>query len=154
MAKDIREALRDHLVTQNIVRKPSVSGTLPPCWLEPRHGVPAPGERYEGGSPTEVGPTTVVGVKLAGGIPQDPIVASTIRRTHLDIWVRTKSAPAAGTLEIALREQLDDRFNWNMGGLTIIHSQIWRELQPVSADAQAFTYIVAYGFEHYVTAPQ
>lgn len=149
---DIRDALRNHLIDQGIARKPSVPGVLPPLWLEPRHGVPAPGDRYEGGTDTEIGPETVLGIRLAGGIPQPPIVASTIRHTNLDIWIRTVSAPAAGRIENEIRQTLDDRFGWTMAGLSVIHSRIWREMQPVDYTEKAFTYIVAYGFEHYVNS--
>lgn len=150
MAKDIREALRDHLITKGQVRKPGVTGSLPPMWLEPRHGVPAPGEAYEGGSTVEIGTDAVLGVRLAGGIPQGPIVASTIRSSILDIWVRTTTAPEAATLADLIRAEINDKRDWTMGGLTIISSLIFKELQPVTSNDQAFTFLTSYVFEHYV----
>jgi hypothetical protein len=41
---DILTALRDHLVTAGIVRKPNVAGDAPPLVLDPLQGAPGPGE--------------------------------------------------------------------------------------------------------------
>jgi hypothetical protein len=144
---DVREAFRNHLATQSIVRAPSNAGPLPPLWIEPRNGVPAPGE---GTKPSEVGATAVLGVFLSGGITQPPKAATFIRQQNLDLWIRTTTAPAAATLADSIRAQIDDKFNWSMGGLTVIHSRVWKELQPIELNEQAFTYVIGFGFELYV----
>ena len=149
-AKQIIEAVRDQLITANLVRKPSVAGVKPPCWIEPRNGVPAPGEIADGGKDTEVGPTIVTGLYIAPGIPQDPFVASTIRHTVVNIELRVKKSVDAFTLADDIRGALNDKVNWNMGGLQIIDSLIFRELQVIERTEQAFTYDLAYGFHHYV----
>lgn len=152
-AKPIIEAVRDELIAQSIVRKPSVAGSAPPCWIEPRNGVPAPGEDTDGGSAAEKGSSAVLGLWLAPGIPQEPQVASVIRHSVIVIEIRVKAAKDATTIENEIRDSLNDRVNWNLGGLHIIDSLLYRELQAIERNAQAFTYDVAYGFHHYVTAP-
>lgn len=144
---DVREALRIHLVSSSICRAPSVTGALPPLWIEPRNGVPAPGE---GGKPSEVGATAVMGLFLSGGITQPPKAATFIRQQNLDLWIRTTASPAAATIADSVRAQIDDKFNWSMGGLTVIHSRVWKELQPIELTEQAFTYVIGFGFELYV----
>jgi hypothetical protein len=152
-AKPLIEAVRDELIAQDIVRKPSVSGPEPPCWIEPRNGVPAPGEDTDGGSSAEKGTSAVLGLWLAPGIPQAPQVASVIRHSVVTIEIRVKAAKDATSIENQIRHALNDKVDWDLGGLHIIDSLLYRELQAVSRNAQAFTYDVAYGFHHYVTAP-
>ena len=151
--KPVIDALRDELIAQEIVRKPSVAGSLPPCWAEPRNGTPAPGEKSEGGSTIETGENAVLGLFIAPGIPQEPFVASTIRHSVVNIEIRVKNAKDAVTLENQIRAVLSDKVNWEMGGLHLIDSNVYRELQPLNRSPQAFTYDLAYGFHHYVTAP-
>lgn len=147
---DVREALRTHLVSNDVVRRPSVAGDEPPMWLEPRKGVPAPGEKGEGGSDVEVGADAVLGLFLSGGIPQAPMTDRFIRQQNIDVWIRTSTAPRATEIENEIRDQVVGKFNWNMGGLTVIQSGIWKELQPIELSEQAFTYVLGLGFELYV----
>jgi hypothetical protein len=116
-------------------------------WIEPRNGVPAPGE---GTKPAEVGQTAVLGLFLSGGITQPPKAAAFIRQQNVDVWIRTSTAPLASQLADEIRAQVDDKFNWSMGGLTVIHSRVWKELQPIELSEQAFTYVIGFGFELYV----
>ncbi|MBN8867513.1 MAG: hypothetical protein J0H98_08160 [Solirubrobacterales bacterium] len=130
-----------------------MAGDEPPCWIEPRNGVPAPGEISEGGDDVEKGDLAVLGLWMAPGIPQEPFVASTIRHSVINIEVRVKKAPIAIDLENEIRHVLNDKVDWTMGGLHLIDSLIYREMQPLGRSNQAFTYDFAYGFHHYVTAP-
>jgi hypothetical protein len=136
--------LRDHLISESIVRSPRTAGAAPPLWLEPREGIPAPGE----GSGSEVGADAVLGAYFTGGIASQPW-ESFIREDTIDLWLRTRTAPIAFTLWQQLREELIDKRNWNMAGLTIIESREWRPLQPLYRDAQAFTFVASIVFERY-----
>ena len=114
-------------------------------WLEPQLGVPAPGE---GSDPTEIGDPLVLGAFLSGGIPRKPY-EKILRRDTVDIWIRSRTAPEVTTIEAAITDQLIDQRNWQMGGLTIIESEQWRPLSPLTRDEHGFTFIVAYWFETY-----
>lgn len=153
MAVDVKEALRNELITQEIVREPATAGDFPPCWIEPRNGVPAPGEISDGGKPAEKGDTLVLGLLHGGGIPLERYVSRWMRDTLVDVHVRAKAAPDAFDIEKAIRQAINEKMNWSMGGLQIIESQIFREMQPLKRDAQAFTYVLTYRFEHYVDPP-
>jgi hypothetical protein len=146
MPSQLLTALRDHLAGEGIARVPSVAGPLPPMWLEPRQGVPAPGE----GTPPEVGASVVLGATVTGGIPPRPY-ESWQRRPIVDLTIRSTAAPAAHQLDEQIRGALIDRRNWLMGGLRVIESQVWREFQPLTFNEQAFTYVVAYVFQLYAS---
>jgi hypothetical protein len=142
---ELLHALRDELVTATLVRKPTVAGVAPPLWLEPRDGVPAPGE---GDNPTAVGATLVLGAFHTGGIARQPY-AKILRRDIVDLHLRALSAPDIFTAEAAITDRLIDRRNWLMGDLLIIESEQWRPLQPLDRDEHGFTFVVAYWFETY-----
>src|SRR4051794_9400375 len=136
------DSLREHLVGEAIVRIPRVEGELPPMWLDPPSGPRAPGE----GSGVEVGQDAVVAAFRGGGTPPRRDGAMT-RLDRVDVWLRTAAAPRAYELEAALRGTLVDRRQWDMGGITVIESQMWRALQRLRSretDAGAeFTFVVS-----------
>jgi hypothetical protein len=139
-------ALRDELVTATLARKPSVAGAAPPLWLEPRDGVPAPGE---GTNSTEVGSALVLGAFHTGGIPRQPY-AKVLRRDIVDLHLRALSAPDIFIAEAAITDRLIDRRNWMLGGsLRIIDCEQWRPLQPLERNEHGFVFVVAYWFECY-----
>lgn len=138
--------LRDYLVGLDIVRYPRLPGSLPPMWLEPKAGAPAPGE---GRNEVERGPDATVSAFLTGGIPQQPY-ESFWRRDTVDIWLRTTTAPIAFDLDARLRAVLSDQRNFNMAGERIISSEQWRALQRLGSDEQGYTFIVSYLIEQYV----
>lgn len=142
---DLLTYLRDHLIAEGLVRRPSVSGTTPPMWLEPRHGTPAPGE---GENATEIGPTTVVGAYLTGGIPPRPYMAM-LRRDTVDVWLRSQRAPLNFELEVAVRAAVIDRRGWVMAGLPVVESLLWRPLQRLESSDQGYTHIFSLLFETY-----
>lgn len=141
-------ALRDHLVTHGVVRKPSVAGSLPPMWLEPALGVPAPGE---GDNAVEIGQDLVLGAYLTGGFA--PAAYSTLRKPIVDIRIRTAKDKAylAEDVELALTPLVRDRRDWTMGTapnqMYVVESQQWRALQRLGSDAQGYEHVTAYWFE-------
>lgn len=136
-------ALRDHLISENIVRSPRVAGATPPMWLEPRDGAPAPGE---GENSTEVGATATVAAFRNGGIAARPY-ESMLQTLGVDLWLRVKTAPVADTLHGQIRAALIDKRNWTMGGVTVVESSEWATLQPLGSDHQGFTYVCKFMFE-------
>lgn len=145
MPDELLTALRTHLADQGIVRKPSVAGAAPPMWLEPRRGVPAPGE---GSVPVEVGADLVVGAFIATGIPPRPY-ESWQRRPVVDIRFRARRAEFAHQLDATIRAALIDRRGWMLGPLRVLESQVWREFQPLGFDEQAFDFVTGWIFQIY-----
>lgn len=139
--------IRDHLVSAEVVRRPreATPAGKPPCWLEPREGVPAPGE---GQNATEIGADAVVGVFHTGGIPARPF-ESFYRTDIVDFWLRTRNHALAHALERAIRGALIDKRNWTMGSQQVIESKQWRALQRLGSDQQGYTFLTAYLFEIY-----
>ena len=137
------EALRDHLIAEGLVRDPRVAGSLPPCWRSPKNGVPAPGE----GSGVEVGPTVVVALFPASGIPRAPYDAGVLRTDGLDIRIRSTTAPAAIQLDDQIRQVLVDQRAWDMAGLQIVESRLERPLDLIYSDDQGFDFMAGYLFE-------
>jgi hypothetical protein len=137
-------AIRDELVARDIVRKPTVAGPLPPMWLEPALGVPAPGE---GNNPVGIGDDLVLGGFLTGGFAPAPY--ATLRKPIVDIRIRTAKDKAylAEDIELAITARLGDQRDWTMGGLYVVESQQWRPLQRLGSDAQGYEHVVAYWFE-------
>lgn len=141
------DELRTYLVSQGLVRLPRVTGSVPPMWLEPRGGVPAPGESPSG-NPTEIGTDAVIGAYENGGIPPGPY-NSFQRQDIVQFWVRVKSAPYAKDFERSLRLLLNDKRAWQMAGEQVIESELHVAMQLLTSDAQAFTYTLSYWFQRY-----
>jgi hypothetical protein len=141
-------ALRDHLVSEGLVRIPRDVGTAPPMWLQPRNGTPGPGETPQNATGVEIGPDLVCGAYVSGGLTV-PRFGSFARRPTVEVHLRARSAPLAEDLEAQITARLIDRTNWTMGGLAIIESMHWRALTPIASDAQSFDFLVAYLFELY-----
>lgn len=134
------EAMRDHLITAGVVRKPAVAGALPPLWLEPRNGTPAPGE---GNSPVGVDPDLVIGAEMSGG---------TVSQRHQGFFrfdgvgftIRSRTAPLAITFESQLRALINDVRQVMWGDLLIIESLQFRPLQPLGRSEQAYDWSTEY----------
>lgn len=152
MAAYLLESLRNYLISEGVVRKPSVAGSDPPMWLEPRNGVPAPGE---GQNATERGTTAVLGAFVSGGIP--PGDYDTFQRTDaVDIRLRTSNPMVAQDLEAEIRDALLDsqglgygKRNWSMDGMHIIETRMFRDLQRLGSDDQSYDWVVEYTFQRY-----
>jgi hypothetical protein len=136
--------LRAYLIAQGLVRKPSVAGAAPPCWLEPMLGVPAPGE----GQGTEVG-DPVLGVYQTGGFVLGPYMDSYARQPIVQLNFRGKNPQTINALELQITKLLVDRRDWTMGASYLVESSLWQALQLVASDTQGFEFSSAYRFELY-----
>lgn len=136
-------ALRDQLIAQDIVRKPSVAGARPPLWLEPKFGTPAPGE---GDNATEIGTDLVLAAFVTGGFAPEPY-GSWQRRPIVDIQYRGVNAVTIEQTELAVTGALIDRRDWMMGGLHVIECQQWNALARVGSDPQGFMFRSSYWFQ-------
>lgn len=153
MSADLPEFVRDYLALQGLVRKPSVAGASPPMWLEPREGVPAPGQ---GQNPTEVGATLVVGAWQQPGVAPAPF-EQFFRNVNLDVRYRATSPGLAKAKDIQLRSALCDKRNWLMGNgggegtgdVRVIESMVFRELQLLGSDEVSYDYVTELTFYLY-----
>jgi hypothetical protein len=139
-------ALRTELVNAAIVRIPSVAGALPPMWLMPQAGTPAPGE---GNSPTAVGTDAVVSAAITGGVPISRF-ESFMRWPFVEVRFRTTKGFQAEDLERQITAQIIDRVNFDLGGaLRIIECEQTIPLQFLGSDEQGFEHLTTYGFQLY-----
>jgi hypothetical protein len=149
VATDLLNPLRDYLVGQGIVRKPATPAPggnpdLPPLWLEPRNGVPAPGESPNTNA-IEVGPRVVVGAFESTGIAPDRHEGF-VRDQHVDFRVRAKFAPDALAIKEQIRQYLNDRRSWDMAGLHVEESLMFRDWQRLGSDDQSFDWTAEFSF--------
>lgn len=149
MATDLLNPLRNYLVTSGIVRKPTVAPpggdpNRPPMWLEPRNGVPAPNEQ-PGNAAVEVGPDSVVAAFETTGIAPERHEGF-IRWQHVDIRLRTTTAPRAVALKEAIRQYLNDRRGWMMDSLRVEESLLFRDWQRLGSDDEGFDYVAEFQF--------
>ena len=143
---ELLEHLRDHLIAQNIVRRPrdTTPAGKPPMWLEPKLGVPGPGE---GQNTTEVGPDIVIGAYDSTGIANQPYIAEYLRRPHVELRYRSRTAPLARQTARLIYSALCDKRGWYMAGLWIYQSLVCRDFQRVGSDEQGYEYLAEYEFE-------
>lgn len=149
---DLLTAIRDYLATENLGRDPRVAGSTHPIWREPRDGAIAPGEKNGDENDNDL----VISIYLTGGVPQGYFEDAVWRKDSVDFFLRSRTAALAFEYEPALTLAFvrDDsapvpRTNWNMAGLQVIESSLWRPLQPIDRGEQGYTYVVSYLFETY-----
>lgn len=146
---DLLEAFAQHLTDAGIARSPTVAGPAPPIWRYPRAGTPAPGEK----TGVERDDGIVLAVFPGGGIAPAPGEGSW-QRQSLDLWIRTTAAAAGPPIEAQILAEFAPaphgfRQAWDMAGYHVIESRIWRPLQSLGADEQAFSWNLAVFFETY-----
>jgi hypothetical protein len=146
MATELLPHLRDFLIAANLVRKPSVAGAKPPLWLDPRDGVPAPGE---GKNAVEIDADVVLGAFQVTGIPRPPYEQSVLRIDAVDIWLRTRMAPFAYRTSDAIIAALADQRAFDLAGLTIVECLLFRPLQRLGSDENGFDFTMQFTFERW-----
>ncbi|MBA3688471.1 MAG: hypothetical protein H0W81_06555 [Chloroflexi bacterium] len=151
MSLNILTPLRDHLVAQGIVRKPSVTGTLPTLWLEPQTGLVAPGE-----TPSDM-PTgksnIVVGAYLTGGFTQPTFIQQQRQQVIVDFRYRVKGPTELRNLQSLDRQILQavcDRRDWDLSDQHIVESLQLRALQRLGSDEQGYNFAMSAVFEYQI----
>lgn len=147
MSAELLPHLRDYLIAEGLVRKPSVAGAVPPLWLDPRNGVPAPGE---GNAATEIDADVVLGAFQVTGFPKPPYEASVLRMDAVDVWIRARMAPFAYRTADPIVEALGDKRQFDLAGLTIVECLLFRPLQRLGSDEHSFDFTMQFTFERYV----
>lgn len=142
-------ALRDYLAAQNLVRKPGVAGPSSgppyPFWLDPRRGVPYPGQT-EGLGPNESHNDLQIGAYPATGIPSAPYEGFLVK-LGATIWYRGRNSPLIQTVHEQIRGVLHDHRNINMNGLLVNQAQMTREIQRIGSGEEGYVYNTEYQFD-------
>lgn len=134
--------LREYLIATGLVRNPNIPGDAnsnpPPVWLDPRYGVPYPGQEENVG---EYGyhPTMVLGIYPTTGIPSKPFEGF-IQQRAVEIWYRCTTSPPIQVMHEALRPYIHDIRNFSMNGLITEQAMLSRELQRISADDEGYVF--------------
>lgn len=138
-------ALRDELERAGVARRPNAAGSLPPVFVEPADGPPAPGER-EG---TEAGTDLVVTLRLSTSTSPMP----GHRIDVIDVVVRSKGTvglKAGRELFAAIVERIVDGASYGRGVLIgypegspvfVLEASLFAGIGPVSDSAGVRTEI-------------
>lgn len=148
-------ALRNELErAPALIRRPSVAGALPPMFVEPDAGPPAPGER-EG---TEAGALVVVTLRLSSEPGLAPGQAF-VRIYIIDLIIRsitTAGLKQGRALDAAIRARLVERANYGTGvlldeggaGALFVHDlRVFAGLGPVLTAGGVRTEAAKYALE-------
>lgn len=147
-------ALRNELVTAGLVRRPATAGALPPAFVEPEGGAPAPKEREAPETDGEL----VVTLRLSGELGEAPFDAYR-RRVVIDVIYRSSSNLGLITgrgLDAAIRRRLVERADYGIGytldaagthPTQVLQAGIFGGLGPVSDVAGVRTELAKYALE-------
>jgi hypothetical protein len=150
---DLLIGIFQYLKGAKLVREPSdetYQDELPPMWIEPRLGCPAPGN-VEGLGEAEIspnppyGPGVVASIEKITGIPSLPYEGF-LRTDHVQFIVRSYTAAPAFEYESKVRALINDKRGWLMYNVPVNESLLFRDLQLISKDNIAFTYAFEYSF--------
>lgn len=137
--------LRQLLINNGLVRDPrDGTTTLPPCWISPRFGVPAPGQT-DGLKSVEVGPNMVVGLNPRTGIPSARYEGF-MRVDHVEVVFRARTAEPIQSLENSIRALVSDKRGWMMVNMPVNESLLFSGLQFLASDNLGFVFREEYSF--------
>lgn len=134
-------SMRAFLRAAGVVRLPAdtpTSGGPPPMWLDPKKGIPYPGQT-EGIQANEGDPKLVMAAYPSTGIPS-AAYEGFIVRMNATIWYRALNTPIAAAKHEQIRSLLHDKRNYSMNGLLVNESLFFREFQRINSDERGFVY--------------
>jgi hypothetical protein len=142
--------VREHLVDAGIVRIPRVPGSAPPMWIEPRLGVPAPGE-----SPNDIAAekdaNIVVGLFRAPGIAPAPYEG--FRETSgVELRFRATSEKPAYALHSAIRGSINDRRQLDLNGRLVNQVLLFRDFHRLGSDESSSDFAAEYLIEEWANS--
>lgn len=147
---DLLTHIRSHLIAIGLVRVPRTAGSAPPMWLEPRDGVPAPGEATSG-NPTEIGDPVIAAVQ-SGEVVRG-YGERELRTITVDFRIRSSKPTLVWPLDSGLFAAFHERRGYELGDpagtttLTVIESRQFRGLQRLGSDSQGFDFVTEYVYE-------
>lgn len=147
-------AFRNELEGAGLIRRPGDAGELPPMFVEPITGPPAPGER-EG---TEAGDELVVTLRLSSELPARAGEAF-VRGMVFDVVYRstgTAGLKQGRDLDAAIRARLIQTAGYGTGVMldeggthpTFVHELLlFAGVGPIAVDGDVRTELAKYGLE-------
>lgn len=143
---DLLTNLRQFLINAGLVRDPrNGSSSLPPMWVAPRYGTPAPGQT-EGLKAQEVGKDIVLAINPGTGIPPARYEGF-LRHNVVDIVYRGRIPQPVLSLENQIRAQINDKRAYMLVNVPVNESLLFRDLQFLGSDEIAFNYMQSYQFD-------
>lgn len=145
---DLLDNLRQFLINQGLVRDPrdaTQQGVLPPLWIAPRHGCPAPGQT-EGLGDNETDQNLVLAINDATDIPPGRYEGF-LRHAHVEIVYRGRTSKPVKALENQIRAVINDKRGWTMVNVPVNESLLFRGLQPLGSDSVAYNFVQEYSFD-------
>jgi hypothetical protein len=144
MAQIVVEQLQAYLVAQGIGQLPSSepSLTVPSVWTQPRQGAPMPRKPKTGGDWLERATVTLNDPQVTG----PPGIAAWLEDTFVDVTVRSVNAGEGKLLHRTIAGilvpigKVEGRKHWQMGGLLVQESRIWRREQALPSIEGGETY--------------
>lgn len=142
--------MRQFLIDNSVGRLPRDEADAPPIWLDPKKGIPYPGQS-EGLGPNEQTTITdgiggmVLAIVPATGIPSPPHEGFLVR-LGATVWYRSMVSPAIQSMHETIRALLSDRRNYSMNGLQVNESLLTREIQRVTSNEEGYVYNCEYMF--------
>ena len=126
-----------YLLAQRVVQdaNTAVSTTVPSLWINPRQEAPEPRDG-EGAT------VTLADTGLGGASPMEPF----LEEAFIDVIVRARNAGTAQMIHRTIRglltprEAIGGRKNWQMGGLLVERSIMWRREQELPTSNAGRTY--------------
>lgn len=143
---DLLSNMRQYLINQGIVRDPrdATNPSLPPLWIDTRHGIPAPGQT-EGLRDVERSPDAHLELRDATDIAPARYEGF-LRNPHVEIVYRTRIPKIAKSLENKIRAAINDKRGWMMENVPVNESLLYRGLQPLGSDNTGFLFSQEYQF--------
>lgn len=138
-------SMRQYLIDAGVTRRPKDAGAQPPMWLDPRKGIPYPGQT-EGLAANESHPSMVLAAFPATGTPS-VAYEGFIVKANATIWYRGLNSPPVQVLHEQIRGLLHDRHDYYMNGLWISESLFFRDKQRISSDERGYVYNCEVQFE-------
>lgn len=136
--------LRAFMITAGLVRLPATAGDFPPMWLDPKRGIPYPGQTEglgasEGTNKDDGRGGLVVAAYPATGIPSGPHEGFLVKKAAA-IWYRSLKSPTIQSFHEQIRGLLHDQRNYSLNGLAVNQSLFSRECQRVTSNEEGFVY--------------
>lgn len=141
-------SLRAYLRANGVARAPSdfTDLTIPPMWIDPRKGIPYPGQTEGLESPDESNASVVMGLYPEAGIPSRPFEGF-YRQDAAVIWIIALTSPLVRQKFEQIKPLLHDQRNFTMDGFQVNQSMLYRDLTRIGSDANGFTYNCAFLFD-------
>lgn len=140
--------LRAFLADHGLTRDPNTQGTPdpPPMWLDPKLGIPYPGQTDSRVGQYGSHPSMVLAAYPETGIASQPFEGFFQRRA-VSIWFRALKSPDIQRKHNDIYAVLHDQRDYSLNGLQVNQSMMTRELQRISSDDEGYTYNTEYMFD-------